>query len=70
MERNTISNILHIIAEHIINRENWILGDNFNDLVTNISDDQHRHLITIDNVFAVCITMILIQGVHPVHVAN
>lgn len=53
MEQNTISSVLHVIAEHIINQENWMLGDSFNELLTNINDDQHKHLITIDNVFAV-----------------
>lgn len=62
IERNTISHILHIIAEHMINEDNWILGDSLTNIIANIDNNQQRHLITIDNVFAVSLLILIACG--------
>lgn len=66
IERNTISHILHIIAEHIINQDNWILGDSLTNIIANIDNNQQRHLITIDNVFAVSLLILIFDTVENV----
>lgn len=53
--RNAFSKIFHAITEHITTQTHWILGESFTEILDPIDNDEHKRIITIDNIFTVCI---------------
>lgn len=52
-EQNTFSDLFFTIAEQVAGQTNWILDENFTEILNLINNENDRQIITIDNVFMV-----------------
>lgn len=51
--KSAFSDLFHAIAEQIANHTNWILGENFAEILNFIDNEDQKQIITIDNIFTV-----------------
>lgn len=52
-EQTTFSHLFYTISEQISNQMDWMLGDNFTDILDFIDDNERKRIITIDNILTV-----------------
>lgn len=52
-QQSGFSDLFHTIAEQIATQQDWMLGDEFTEILELINDEEHKRIVTIDNIFSV-----------------